>query len=89
MQESGDYPSGTEFNPDAPWNQDNPAPELMDYRDIDNVELDGLDMKDYPDFSDAFILSADYCGTEMTEAQLEEINEDSDFVYEQVLKSIS
>ncbi len=60
----------------------------MDYKDIDNIEIDGIDTKDYPDFSDAFISGADYCGKEMTEAQLEEINKDSDFVHEQVLLQI-
>lgn len=54
----------------------------MDYKLIDNIEVDGIDTKDYPDFCDAFIASADYDGKEMTEEQLDELNEDSDFVYE-------
>jgi len=49
---------------------------------IDNIEIDGIDTKDYPDFCDAFIASADYDGKEMTEEQLDKLNEDSDFVYE-------
>ena len=56
----------------------------MDYKLIDNIEVDGIDTKDYPDFSDAFIASADYDGKPMTDEQLEELNEDSDFVYESV-----
>lgn len=54
----------------------------MDYKLIDNIEVDGIDAKDYPDFCEAFIVSADYDGKEMTEEQLDELNEDSDFVYE-------
>ena len=54
----------------------------MNYKFIDNIEVDGIDTKDYPDFCDAFIASADYDGKEMTEEQLDELNEDSDFVYE-------
>ena len=54
----------------------------MDYKLIDNIEVDGIDTKDYPDFCDAFIAGADYDGKEMTEEQLGELNEDSDFVYE-------
>ena len=54
----------------------------MNYKLIDNIEVDGIDTKDYPDFCDAFIASADYDGKEMTEEQLDELNEDSDFVYE-------
>ena len=56
----------------------------MDYRKIDNIEVDGIDTKDYPDFCDAFISNADYDGVPMTYEQLEEINEDSDFVYQSV-----
>lgn len=53
----------------------------MNYKLIDNIELDGIDTSDYPDFCDAFISGADYDGEPMTEEQLDEINEDSDFVY--------
>ena len=34
----------------------------MDYRKITNVTLEGIDFKDYPDFTDAFISSAEYNG---------------------------
>ena len=54
----------------------------MNYKLINNIEVEGIDTKDYPDFCDAFIASADYDGKEMTEEQLDELNEDSDFVYE-------
>lgn len=54
----------------------------MDYKKIDNVEVDGIDTNDYPDFCDAYILSADYDGVPMTEDQIEELNQDRDFVYE-------
>jgi hypothetical protein len=53
---------------------------------IDNIDLDGIDPKDAPDYSDAFICSAHYDGQKMTEAQLDKINDDSGFVHEQVLK---
>lgn len=42
---------------------------------IDDVDIDGIDMRDYPDFCDAFIGSASYNGKEMTEDQLDELNE--------------
>ena len=57
----------------------------MNYKLIDDIEFDGIDNRDFPDFCDAYILSADYNGKEMTEEQLEEINDDSDFVYEQLV----
>jgi hypothetical protein len=60
----------------------------MDYKQIDNIEMDGIDTADYPDFCDAHIVSADYKGVAMTDAQLDELNEDGDFVYECVEKEL-
>jgi len=54
----------------------------MNYDLIDNIEVDGIDTNDYPDFCDAFIVSADYDGVEMTEEQLEALNEDYSFVHD-------
>lgn len=54
----------------------------MNYDLIDNIEIDGIDTNDYPDFCDAFIASADYNGVEMTEEQLEALNEDYSFVHD-------
>ncbi len=53
----------------------------MDYSKIDNLEFDGIDHNDYPDYCDAHISNAFYNGIPMTEYELEEINEDRDFVY--------
>lgn len=60
----------------------------MEYKKISNIEVDGIDFSDYPDFCDAFIASADYNDEPMTEEQLKEINEDYDFVYECVMNHI-
>ncbi len=57
----------------------------LDYSKIDDVELDGVDTRDYPDFCDAFIASATYKGKEMTEKQLEKLNNDSSFIYDCVI----
>lgn len=54
----------------------------MDYTKIDNIKVDGIHPIDYPDFCDAYIASADYDGQEMTEEQINTLNEDADFVYE-------
>jgi len=53
---------------------------------IDNIELDGLDTNDYPDFADAYIISADCNGIPMTEEEINILNEDRDFVYQCVMK---
>ena len=57
----------------------------LDYSKISNIQFDGIDHKDAPDYCDAYISSADYDGEDMTEWQLEEINNDHDFVYEQLM----
>ena len=59
--------------------------EVMDYKKIDNIEVDGIDTKDYPDFCDAYISSADYDGVPMTDKQLDELNEDGDYVYGHIM----
>jgi hypothetical protein len=57
----------------------------MDYNKIDNVEIDGIDTSDYPDFVDAFISYADYNGVKMSNGQLDKLNEDSSFVNECII----
>ena len=57
----------------------------MNYKKNDNIEIDGIDTKDYPDFCDAYISSADYDGVPMTDEQLDELNEDGDYVYENIM----
>jgi hypothetical protein len=58
----------------------------FDYAKISDVEIDGVDEKDAPDFVDAFIKAASLDGREMSESEIDELNEDRSFVYEQVLK---
>ncbi len=60
----------------------------MDKTKISNIKIDGVCHLDHPEYSDAYIESADYDGEPMTEEQLESINEDSEFVYEAVLNHL-
>lgn len=53
----------------------------LNYSKISDVEVDGIDTRDYPDFSDAFIASATYKGRPMSDSELDRLNSDSDFVY--------
>ena len=53
----------------------------MNYEQIKDIEVEGSDFSDYPDFCDAFIAYGTINGRELTQSELEEINEDSDFVY--------
>lgn len=60
----------------------------LDYKKIENIEIEGIDHKDYPDYCDAYISTATYDGREMTEEELEELNQDSCFVHQKVMESI-
>lgn len=52
----------------------------LDYSKISNVQVGGVDMQDYPDFCDAYIESADYGDREMTDEELDILNEDGEFI---------
>ena len=60
----------------------------MELDKITNIELGGIDTNDYPDFCDAFIESAEIDGVELTDAELDELNCNSEFVYDCVLKHL-
>jgi hypothetical protein len=61
----------------------------LDLNKVDNLEFDGIDFADYPDFVDAFLVTADYDGKEMTEEQIDYLNDEyGDWVYEKVYNSI-
>ena len=60
----------------------------MNKKEITNIEVEDIDFADAPDFSDAYISSADYKGEEMNEEQIAELNEDSDFVYLSIINQI-
>ena len=79
---------GQQFQLEKRLDELNPKKRLMDCTKIDNVEIQGIDPKDHPEYCDAFISSADYYGVEMTEEQLDEINDNSDFVHAQVEKHL-
>ena len=60
----------------------------LNYRLISDVEVDGVNTKDYPDFVDAFISSATYDGRDMSEEELEELNENSAYVLQCVMEEL-
>ena len=61
---------------------------ILNYACIDNITFDGIDFKDCPDYCDAYIDSAYYEGREMTEEELDVLNEDRDFVYEKLMEHL-
>lgn len=60
----------------------------LDYSKISDVHVDNIDMDDYPDFCDAYIVEAEYDGRSMTEEELDILNEDSDFVHQAAFDQI-
>lgn len=54
-----------------------------------SIEIEGIDYNDAPDFVDAYISYAEYeDGTELTDLELDALNEDSSFVYDCVINKI-
>lgn len=60
----------------------------LELRKIENIVIDGIDHKDYPDYCDAFIESADYEGRELTDEELDELNENQMFVHAAVFDQL-
>lgn len=61
--------------------------------EIDDIEVDGIDTRDYPDFCDAYIsnmwLIEGDKAREATDVELDDINDNErDFVYDEVYNSL-
>jgi len=54
----------------------------MKFELIDNIEFGGIFWEDAQDYSDMYVVSADYDGIPMDGDQLDELNHDSQMVYE-------
>ena len=54
----------------------------MDTSKLENIEFDGVNKKGSPDYSDVFITSAEINGRKLTDKELDEVNDDSDFVHQ-------
>lgn len=55
---------------------------MIAFDQIQNIVFDDVDFLDAPDFCDAYISSAEINGVPLTEEQLEEVNQDRDFVHD-------
>ena len=60
----------------------------MELHKIKDIEVYNINTKDYPDFVDAYISYATCDNIELTDEELDELNENRDFVYEQVIKHV-
>lgn len=60
----------------------------LDYTQIEDIFVSGIDYSDRHDFCDAYIESAWYKGRVMTEEELEVLNQDNCFVHESLMKQL-
>lgn len=60
----------------------------MEKKLITNVKFEGIDHKDYPDYCDAYIVSADYNGVPMNDEQIEELAQDTGLVYDLLIEHL-
>lgn len=57
--------------------------------DYSTLEVDGIDTKDYPDFSDAFFCAGEYDdGSPLEDEVLEQLTSDGDLLYEHIHSTI-
>lgn len=66
---------------------------MNNYSKVHDIEFDGVDTNDYPDFCDAYISSAtieneDGTFRDATYEEIEALNDDTAFVYETLLNQI-
>lgn len=61
---------------------------MIDITLVSDVVVDDIHSWDAPDFCDAYISYATYDGITMTDEQLDELNEDRDFVHECVQRQL-
>ncbi len=76
------------FNPHARM-RDLDAQFEIDETKVTNIEFDGIDHKDAPDYCDAYIISADYYNKELSESEIDTLNEDRGFVHEKLIEYLT
>ncbi|WP_299523562.1 hypothetical protein [uncultured Lutibacter sp.] len=61
----------------------------IDLKKLTDLEFDGIDMNDYPDFVDAFLSNAYYIDRDLTDEELDYINDNEyEFVNENAYDSL-
>ena len=55
---------------------------------IYNIDIDGIDLRDAPDFVDAYIMDARVDGRQATDEELDQMNDDAMFRYESIEASL-
>ena len=62
---------------------------MIDVSKLEDIEVEGIDTRDYPDFCDAFISFATIDNRKVTDSELDYINsKERDFVHEAAMKQL-
>jgi len=61
---------------------------MIDFEKITDVFVSNIDHKDAPDYTMSYIDSCQYDDRDATELELDEINENSSFVYECLMNQL-
>ncbi len=75
----------------AEWSKHNKSKRAklkLNYALVSDVRISGISLQDAPKFVDAFVEAANYEGRPMTEAELEQLNEDGVFIHDCVTAQI-
>ena len=64
--------------------------DLIDFKaeHITDIEWEDIDYSDYPDFCDAYIVSAKYYDIWLDQALIDKLNEDRDLVYQLLMDKL-
>jgi len=55
---------------------------------ITNIEFDGIDHNDYPDYCDVYIVSCEIDGKPASDEEVEVINKDAELVYNLFIENL-
>lgn len=68
------------------------TPLMLNGKEVDekSIEIDGVDRRDYPDFSDAYISAANYIdGTPLSDKEIEELDDQNNELVHEKFKTIN
>ena len=61
---------------------------MINFEKVEVTAIEGIDMKDYPDFCDAYVSEALIDGVPATEAECDEITDNGTFFYDTLMDYI-
>ena len=56
---------------------------------VNDIQIDDIDHRDYPDYCDAYIMTAKVEGRMATDEELDQMNDDGQFRYDTVMEYVN